>query len=153
MTKLKTFGRYTGGLILAVIVTAFLASIISTQRVIGGLTELGTDVSFGDRVSMTGYDAIHFGTLYGIFIFIALTAAFAAGGLVFRLAKFGRLIVYCVAGAVAMLVMLLAMQEVFFGVPIVGGARDEFGLALQMVAGGIGGAVYAAMTKRKSPAY
>jgi len=54
------------------------------------------------------------------------------------------------AGAVAIAVMLWAMQQVFFGVPIVAGARDGFGLFLQMLAGAIGGfIVYRGWAKRR----
>ncbi len=119
-----------------------VGSAISTQRVIGSLTEIGASVSLSQRLSMTLYDLIHFGTLYGAFICLAFIAAFLAGGLVFRIAKFGRPIVYIVAGAAAMLVMLILMQKVFFGVPIVAGARDDLGLGLQMLAGGVGGYVF-----------
>ncbi len=152
MKKGKTFGIYCLSVFAAAIVTALIASIISTQRVIGGLAEWGANVSVGERLSMTFYDIVHFGTLYGAFIVAALLIAFTAGGLVFRMAKVGRPVVYMAAGAAAMLVMLLAMQEVFFGVPIVGGARDWAGLALQMLAGAIGGGVFAWLTRPKPSA-
>lgn len=124
------------------LVCVFFASIISSQRVIAALAEAGGAMSFFDRFYMTVYDLHHFGSMYAIFILIAFLIAFAAGTIVFRFAGFGRSIVFVVAGATAMLVMLLLMERVFFGVPIVGGARDGIGLALQMVAGGLGGFVF-----------
>ena len=81
---------------------------------------------------------------------MAFLIAFLAGGLIYRFAKFGRPIVYMVAGAVAMMVMLMAMKQAFFGVDIVAGARDGFGLALQMLAGAVGGYVFARLTKPRS---
>lgn len=134
--------RYFLAFVLAVLSCVVLASIFSTQRVISKLNASGASADMGDRFSMAVYDLIHFAPLYGIFILLALGIAFFAGGLVFRVAKFGRAIVYVVAGAAAIFVMLSLMKQVFFGVPIVGGARDGFGLSLQILAGGIGGYVF-----------
>ncbi len=129
--------------------TALIASFFSTQRVIDSLGDIGGAVQFGDRLSMTVYDAFYFGRLYWGFITIAFILAFIAGWALYRGVKFGRTIIFTVAGAVAMLVMLLAMEQVFFGVPIVAGARDSLGLLLQMFAGGIGGFIYAKLTAPK----
>lgn len=146
MRKVVIGLKWMAAVAIAAVVTMVIGSVISTQRVIGGLGEAGASVGFSERLSMTGYDAVHFGTFYGVFIFIALLIAFAAGALVYRFAKTGRSVVYITAGATAMLVMLLAMEGVFFGVPIVGGARDALGLIFQVLAGAIGGAVFARLT-------
>lgn len=134
--------RYVLAFLMAVMACVILASIFSTQRVISQLNASGGSSGLSERLSMAVYDLIHFAPLYGVFIFLALLIAFLAGGLVYRIAKFGRVIVYAVAGAMAIGVMLFAMKQVFFGVPIVGGARDGLGLALQILAGGIGGYVF-----------
>jgi len=60
-----------------------------------------------------------------------------------------RRLIFTSAGIVAILVMLNLMQRVFFGVPIIGGARESFGNILQALAGGIGGWVYAKLTTKK----
>jgi len=137
-------------LFVSVISTVIVASTISSNRVINSLGAIGAETSFGERLSMSVYDVTHFGTLYGIFIFLALAIAFAAGWAVFKLAKTGRTLVYVVAGATAIFVMLWAMEQVFFGVPIVAGARDGFGLILQMLAGGVGGFIFAKLTSTKA---
>jgi len=137
-------------LVISVLITISVASIISTNRVINSLNAIGAETSLGDRLSMSFYDLTHFGTLYGIFVFIALTIAFFAAWGVFKIAGFGRPIVYCVAGAIAMFVMLWSMEQVFFGVPIVAGARDGFGLVLQMLAGSLGGFIFAKLTSQKT---
>ena len=95
---------------------------------------------------MTIYDIQHLGSLYIIFVSIALAVAFLLGGLVYRFAKFGRPIIYMVAGGTAILVMLFAMKAQFFDVHIIAGARDSFGLGLQMLAGAMGGLFFAWMT-------
>lgn len=136
--------------LLASAITMLIASIFSTQKVIGGLGDVGGQVQFGDRISMTIYDAVHFGSLYWGFITIAFLIAFIAAWALHKGVKFGRPIIFAVAGAVAMLVMLLAMEQVFFGVPIVAGARDVIGLLLQMLAGGIGGFIFAKLSASRT---
>lgn len=107
-------------------------------------------MGFGERLSMTIYDVSHFGTLYGVFILLAFLIALSAGGILFQRTRYGRGIIYVVAGSVAMFVMLWAMKQVFFGVPIVPGARDIFGLLLQMAAGGLGGFIFHRMTQTRA---
>ena len=138
-----------GLLLTAVFATVLIASPISTNRVINKLNEIGGSSTITDRVSMSFYDLTHFGTLYAVFIFLALAIAFAAAAGVFKIAGFGRTLIYVVAGAAAMFVMLWAMEQVFFGVPIVAGARDGVGVILQMLAGGIGGFIFALYTGKQ----
>lgn len=135
--------------IIAVLATATIASIISTNRIINSLDSIGANTSITDRVSMSFYDLTHFGSLYGIFIFFAFMIAFLAAWGVYKIAGFGRIIVYSVAGATAMFIMLWAMEQVFFGVPIVGGARDGLGLFFQVLAGSMGGFIFATLTSLK----
>lgn len=136
--------------VFATIVTTILAVTISAQRVMGSLADLGAQISLSDRLTTTLYDLTHFATLYGVFVLVALLIAFLAGTYVYKKAGFGRWIVYSVAGGMAMLVMLMLMQQAFFGVPIVAGARDWFGLVLQMVAGAIGGLIFHLASKRST---
>lgn len=150
---MKRFFKYVVSWLAAVITTGVLGVVLQTQNVISRLDGIGADINLGERLSMTAYDVIHLGGLYGIFIALALIIAFLAGGGVYRIAKFGRPVVYIVAGAIAMVVMLFAMQKVFFGVPLIAGARSGFGIAMQMLAGGMGGYMFArvSQTKEKSP--
>lgn len=136
-----------GAWLTAVIAVIVLGVTFQTQNVISRLSNLGTDIGFGERLFMTGYDITHLGSLYGIFIAIALAIAFLAGGLLFRFAKFGRAVIYPIAGGVAIFVMLLLMKRAFFDVHIIAGARDSFGIALQILAGVIGGWVFAHLTR------
>lgn len=99
---------------------------------------------------MSLYDLMHLGSLYIVFIAIGTLVAYLAGLLVYRLAGFGRPIVFAVAGAVAMLVMLLLMKNVFFGVQPIAGARDIAGLGFQMLAGGLGGLLFERITRQRS---
>lgn len=134
--------------VLAVLATVLVGVVFQTQNVIARLNDIGANVSLTDRLSMTSYDIIHLGSLYGAFIAIAFLIAFLSGGIVFHLAKFGRPFVYVVAGAVAILIMLFAMKQVFFDTHLIAGARDALGISLQMLAGAIGGFVFARMSRQ-----
>lgn len=132
---------------IAVLVTLCLAVIFQTQNVIANLNDLGGNIGFGDRLSMTFYDLQHLGSLYGIFIALALLIAFLAGALVFKFAKFGRPVIYIMAGAIAIFVMLFAMKAQFFDIHIIAGAKDGFGIVLQMLAGAIGGFIFSKISR------
>ena len=149
---MKRFFKYVVSWLAAVITTTVLGVIFQTQNIITRLEGVGADISVGERLSMTAYDVMRLGSLYGIFIALALIIAFLAGGLVFRFAKFGRPVIYVVAGAIAMLVMLFSMREVFFGVPLIAGARSGIEIAMQMLAGGVGGYVFARVRQTKEEA-
>jgi hypothetical protein len=81
---------------------------------------------------------------------MALAIAFLVGGLLFRVTKFGRAIIYSVAGAVGLLTMLFGMKEAFFDVHLIAGARDAFGISLQMLAGAIGGFVFSKVSRSQN---
>lgn len=144
-----SFLKRIGFLAVAAIVTVVIASVLSTNRVINNLNTIGASSELSDRFTMSVYDLAHFGTLYVVFIFLAFLIAFLAASGVFKIAGFGRTLIYVVAGITAMFVMLWAMEQVFFGVPIVAGARDSLGLLLQMLAGGIGGFIFAKLTSAR----
>lgn len=148
---MKVFLKRIGAWLAAVITVVVLAVILQTQNVILRLEDIGAEVGLGERVSMTLYDIMHLGSLYGIFIAIALALAFLAGGLLFRFTKFGRSIIYPVAGGIAILVMIFLMKRAFFDVHIIAGARDSLGIALQILAGMIGGFIFAKLTAKDSP--
>lgn len=147
---MQRFLRVAIGWIFAVVTTMIFAVICQTQNLIARLGGIGGDVGMGERLSMTVFDITHLGTLYIVFIGIALLVAFLAGAGVFRLARFGRPVVYIVAGAVAMAVMLVLMKNAFFGVQLIAGARDTVGFISQIIAGGFGGWVFARLTQLKT---
>lgn len=134
--------------ILSVIIAAFLATLFSTQFVIADLVQAGANIGWGDRLDMTLFDLGHLGRVYGIIIFIGLLIAFLAAGLVHHFAKTKRKLIYVVAGMSSFVVMLYLMQAVFFGVPIIAGARSTVGLAFQALAGGLAGYVFAQLTEK-----
>jgi len=147
---MKNISRWIMGWLIAVMITVVLAVVLQTQIVIAMLPETSPAVGIHERLSMTGYDLRHLGTLYGLFITLALLIAFLVGEIVSRFVAVKlRWIVMVVAGAVAMIVMLFAMKQVFFGVDILAGARTALGHGLQAVSGAIGGYGFAQLTRRR----
>jgi len=136
-----------GAWLAAAIIAALMGVIIQTQNVIGRLRNLGADIAFGERISMTVYDINHLGSLYSPIIAATFAIAFLVGGIIYHFTKFGRRIIYAVAGGTAILVMLFAMKEAFFDVHLIAGARDAFGITLQVLAGTLGGWVFAHLTR------
>ena len=142
------FFKRIGGWFAAVLTTVAIGVFLQTQNVLARLGNIGADISLAERLSMTIYDLRYLGSLYFIFVGMALAIAFLIGGIVFRIAKFGRPIIYTVAGGIALLVMLMGMKQVFFDIHFIAGARDGLGIGLQMLAGAIGGFVFSMVSRR-----
>lgn len=140
--------RFLAGWLFGASVTTVLAVIGQTQIVLARLNAVGAEITLGDRLSMTAYDLIHLGSIYGIIIFAGTLIAYLAGLLVYRAAGFGRPVVFITAGTVAMVVMLLAMKAAFFDITLIAGARGPLGLSLQLGAGAVGGWAFAGLTQR-----
>lgn len=138
------------GWIVGALSTTAIGVLFQTQNVIARLKSIGAEIGLGDRLSMSVYDLIHLGSLYVIFVAAGTFVAYLTGLLVYRIAGFGRPIVFAVAGAIAMLVMLLLMKQAFFGVHLIAGARDGFGIGLQMLAGGLGGLIFERISRPRS---
>lgn len=142
--------RYPLGLVAATVFMAVLGVIVQTQFVLGALTGVGAEISFADRLAMTRDDLVGLGVLYAIFILIGFLVAFSVSALVLRFVKLPRAAVYAVAGAVCMFVMLALMREVFFGVPVIAGARSLTGELAQAASGAAAGLVYVFLTRKRA---
>ena len=88
---------------------AALGTIFSTNGTANSLAKAGADIGAAERVSMSLYDLAHFTPLYFLFVSLALLAAFIAAHMLHRIVKFGRPVIFTVAGGVAMAVMLYLM--------------------------------------------
>ena len=144
------FGRGARGWILAVIVTGIAATITSAQFVVAALADIGAVVPLGQRLALTGNDLIGLMPLYLIFIAFGFLIAFLIAALLLRFVPLPRAAVNIVAGMTAMGVMLWAMEQVFFGVPIIAGARTAAGFTGQVLCGGLGGYVFARMSRARA---
>jgi hypothetical protein len=140
------FVRVVGGYVVAVLALGFAATVLSSVMVLAMLEAVGADIGTGQAMSQIGDDLAGFGPLYSALIALALAVAFIAAALVTRVLRPLRPIVFVVAGAVAMGVMLTLMEQVFFGVQMVAGARTTAGFLAQVGAGAAAGLIYAMLT-------
>jgi hypothetical protein len=101
-------------------------------------------IPFGERASWAGHDLVGMIVPYSFIISIALCIAFLAAG---ALARFTgrRMIVYGVAGALAIYATFTALKLLLGSVGIFG-ARGAFGLAAQMLVGLVAGVLFAQLT-------
>jgi hypothetical protein len=144
MTILRTLLAYLA----AVAGTYVLATTFYTQQVISKQAEIGA-VYTADQQLDTYVQNFTGLTMYGFIIAIALLLGFLVAFGVKRILKPLAPIAYPVAGAAAMLVTLvLVEQQLGGGAGIIGGARDAFGLSLQCLAGFIGGGLFAMLRPR-----
>jgi hypothetical protein len=135
-----------GGWLVAAAFLAVSATALSSAMVLAMLTEVGAPLGAGDMARMIIDDLAGFGPLYGALIAVALAIAFLAAAVVTRAVRPLRPVVFAVAGAAAMAVMLTLMEQVFFGVQLVAGARTPPGFLMQAGAGAAAGLVFAALT-------
>jgi len=138
--------RVIASFVIVAAVTAVLATIAQTQFVISALKRVGAEIGFADRLSMTLADLAGLAPLFGAFIALALAFAFAAAALTGRLLPLPRALIFFTAGAVAIGVMLAAMEQVFFGVQVIAGARFAPGFIAQIACGALAGLLYAKFT-------
>jgi hypothetical protein len=106
-------------------------------------------IPFADRISWAAHDLFGMFLPYSAVTSIALLVAFLiAGGLV-RFTGF-RMIVFGLAGALALFVLFTVMKSVLGTVGIFG-ARGPTGLAAQMAVGAIAGVLFARLTRPANP--
>ena len=144
---LKATPYFLVSLLVASVVATALASIMQTQNLISRLNGLGADIGLGSRATTALYDLRHFAPQYFLGLLAGFLIAFIVGLVLFRMVRFGRPVIFAAAGAAAVLAFLLGSKEAFFGVQLVGGARDTVGLLFQLLAGVVGGLVFARMTR------
>ncbi len=141
--KIIRFLRYfLFPLCVAVLITTMLGMVFSTQKVISALNELGGEIGFSDRLSMTAYDLKYFGSLYIVFVFVAFLVAMIVALLIARKLPHLKFLLVLGAGFVAIIILLNGMKMAFFDINLVAGARDGFGYFLQGLAGLAGGWVF-----------
>lgn len=144
MAILRTIAAY-----LAATAGAYvLASIFYTQQIIADQAAIGARYTVGQQaetylINLSGL------WLYGAMIAIALAVGFLVAAGVKRILKPLSLIAYPAAGAAAIFVLLMLVeQQLGGGAGVIGGARTPLGVALQCVAGFAGGLVFAALRAR-----
>lgn len=142
MTIIKTSLRNAAALLIAALISYIIGAILSSIFV---LNALPVNVAFAQYISTAWFDIVHL-QLYLVVILIGFTIAFPiAAALRKPLSKIAAL-AYPLAGATAIGVALGLMYLQFETVPI-SGARSAFGFIAQLIAGALGGAVFAKLQK------
>ena len=138
-------GRVFRGLLLifpAALVAYVIGSIASSQFVLSHHMEVfDVAVTSSERLAMTLYDVTHM-WLYFAIIVIGFLIAFPIASLLKGLLPGLAGIAYPLAGAAA-IGAALGLMFMAFGIVPISGARSSLGFAFQLLAGGIGGYVFA----------
>lgn len=137
------FVRWIGALLVAALSTYIIGVIVNSQFV---MNAHGVPISFGERVNMTAFDVSNM-WLYFVVILIALLLGFLIAMAVKRLLPGLSRYAFPIAGAAAIGATLGLMYAQFQTVPI-SGARSGLGFASQVLAGGIGGWIFARIVQR-----
>ena len=140
------FVRWVGALIVAAMGTYVLAVVANAQFV---MNAHGVPITIGERLNMTAFDVSNM-WLYLVIILVALLLGFLIAMAVKRALPGLSRFAFPVAGAAAIGVTLGLMYIQFQTVPI-SGARSTLGFLSQVVAGGIGGWIFAKILGAPKP--
>ena len=138
--------RYIVAFIIAALVAFVAASLIHTQVILAGLSELGADVPLSLRMSTSLADLLGLAPAFGAVVAIALLLGLLIAGFARRFIPLPRLAAFAIAGAAAMAATLWLMHLSYAITPIAS-ARTTGGLLLLCLAGALGGMVFAIVSK------
>jgi len=133
--------RKLGAYLLSVGVAYVLASIAATQSVIARLGEMGIEIDFADRISMTMKDIAGMAGMFLPMVAAALLIAFLITALLCRWLGRRPIWLYILAGAVALVTIHLTLHYAVQLTPVAV-ARTAGGLLTQALAGAAGAYFY-----------
>jgi hypothetical protein len=139
--------RWLLSYVMAVLSAFVLAAIFSTQMVLSEVQAMGVPVAIGTRIAATSHDLVGLAPLYGSIMAIGFLIAMPAAAGILRFVPRLYFLGYTLAGAVAVLCILLSLKALL-GITVLAGSRGVLGFALQLVAGAVGGYVFAAFFRR-----
>lgn len=127
------------------LLTFTLASLFHSQYVVNQLVNVGVVVSFNERLTLTLDDWLGLLPTYGVIIAVALSIAFIVTSLIFkRYSNVGNWL-FILAGITAFAVVLVAIESIM-NINVIAGARG-WGFYAQLLAGAVGGYVFALLSK------
>ena len=133
--------------LLAGLVAYVIAVLFYTQINLSNLTDLGIDVSLSDRLGAASHDLLSMTGMYLPIMLVALLVAFSLSAIVIRFLPNLRTLGLVVAGTVGVLALVLFFNA-FLGTNPIAVTRSSLGLLSQCGAGGMGGLVYALVSRR-----
>lgn len=137
--------------VLSSVLTAILMVAVSTQNTFSGLRKLGVNASGSKQLSTTLTDITGTGPLLGVIVAIGFLIALPVASLIYKKIKKLRGIIFWLAGMACVFVILFGMEKAFFGTPLLQGAREPLWMFMTMLCGGAGSALFARLTKTRSP--
>lgn len=140
--QLRIFGRTLIAWLLAVVTATVLGSVVQTQFNLLAIVDLDVAVPPGLWLWTTVQDIFNFGLAYGLLAGIALAIGFFVAGQLIRRLSLPREGMFVLAGAAAVLVLLVTLNAVLPMTPIAA-TRNMAALVLMALAGAPAGWVYA----------
>lgn len=139
--KFQFYLRLCSHFLVAVIFTFILASLLHSQIVMADLTNVGVEILFKDRLSMSIDDLLGLYPTYGVVIAVSFFIAFIIASQLIKQFKLSANIMYCLAGGVGVSVALLAMHPIL-DITLLASARSSIGFLSQSFAGAMGGWIF-----------
>lgn len=156
MTFIRTFLAFLLALVAATGAGSVFASLMTQSALIGA----GAEFTAADRIAGLGedYRGLVIGTLfengmpgaYVVVFALALLVGFIVAFVLKRLVKPLAPLAYPLAGAAGIATALVLMSIQYYSTTPIAGARGPLGFALQMLAGGLGGVVFALLRPRRA---
>jgi hypothetical protein len=131
----------------AVLGAYVVASIFATQVILGELQAMAMPVTLRDRLHATGHDLIGLAGTYLPLMLVAFVVAMPIAAGLSRYVPRARVVLYGLAGTMAILAIHLIMKAVL-GLNGIAAVREPAGLALQCLAGWFGGYLFYVFTGR-----
>ena len=138
---MKYLLRLTSHFLIAVLGTFALASLFHSQFVLAELSAVDIKINLASRISMSLDDLLGLFPMFAAAIAFSLLVSFSVVALIRKLQPASPQWLYPLAGATAMLAMLLAMHPIL-DITLIAGARSTWGLIFQCLAGFLGGALF-----------
>ncbi len=137
----------------AVATTCVFASGFYTQQVIAKQAAIGAEYTLGQQAEtyFANFKGLVFGPApsFSMILAVALAIGFVVAALVKRILPGLAAIAYPTAGAASVFTTIYLIENVLLGggVGAIGGARDAVGMALQALAGGLGGLAFSLVAR------
>lgn len=138
---MKSALNWIGCWLLAALLAFVLGSVFATQVILANVASLGLDVDLAVRMQSTVHDLLGLLPSYLPLVAVALLLGLPVAAGLSRWLPTQGLLLYVIAGAVAVITVHLLIKAIL-GLSGFAAARTLVGLALQGVAGALGGLLF-----------
>jgi len=137
----------------AVVVTYVLASIFQSLAVLVAMNQAGAGFTAGVWLKTILHDLYGFTFLgyasYGLGVLIGFAIAMPTAALIHKFSGLPRGFLYPLAGATAIATEMYIIKASFYDTTIFPGTRGMSGFVLQLLAGALGGLIFAKLSKQQ----